>query len=219
MVTSLQARKKPLVGLDPTAYWLRANHATSCATEAVLFYNRYFVPKFALVTIQPSAVFETFFCYLVVLLSSKRKKKQNGKVPNHFPDFETRVLRKNTSNTKTVGNGSNTETLTFRRKTQNTANTHASGRVSVAKLDDHEAKTYRLPTTSQDFRNALTCARNKAKLKQAQLAAKLNTNAGNIAAYENGTLVPSPHIVSRLNVVLNCKLPKIEKVTIVPDEG
>lgn len=68
----------------------------------------------------------------------------------------------------------------------------------VHKLED-ETETFRHPTVSHQFSQALKQHRNSAKLTQDALAQKLSKPVSVIKNYENGTAIPDPGTVAALN--------------------
>lgn len=65
--------------------------------------------------------------------------------------------------------------------------------------------------TSHEFRIVLTQARCAKKLNQAQLAQQLNIQVSFIRDWENGKATPTGPQISKLQRILTCKLPKIDR--------
>lgn len=60
-------------------------------------------------------------------------------------------------------------------------------------------------------------ARTGKKLSQKQLAQLMNEKPSLIADYESGRAIPNGQVISKLNRVLGCKLPKIPKKKKIAD--
>jgi len=64
---------------------------------------------------------------------------------------------------------------------------------------------------THDFKMALMQARTAKGLKQAELAQRVQVPAKVIQEYENGKAQPDGQVISKLNRVLGCTLPKVKK--------
>ena len=74
---------------------------------------------------------------------------------------------------------------------------------------DKEKVTIKEP--SLDFQKALQQARMSNKMSQKDLALKLGMNLNTMVNYEKGKEVPTNLIISKLEKILNTKLPRIQK--------
>jgi ribosome-binding protein aMBF1 (putative translation factor) len=68
-----------------------------------------------------------------------------------------------------------------------------------------------LKEPSLDFQKALQQARMINKMSQKDLALKLGMNLNTMVNYEKGKEVPTNLIISKLEKILNTKLPRIQK--------
>ena len=68
-----------------------------------------------------------------------------------------------------------------------------------------------LKEPSLDFQKALQQARMANKMSQKDLALKLGMNLNTMVNYEKGKEVPTNLIISKLEKILNTKLPRISK--------
>ena len=68
-----------------------------------------------------------------------------------------------------------------------------------------------LKEPSLDFQKALQQARLANKMSQKDLALKLGMNLNTMVNYEKGKEIPTNLIVSKLEKILNTKLPRIQK--------
>ena len=71
-----------------------------------------------------------------------------------------------------------------------------------------------LKEPSLDFQKALQQARMVNKMSQKDLALKLGMNLNTMVNYEKGKEVPTNLIISKLEKILNTKLPRIQKKVI-----
>ena len=71
-----------------------------------------------------------------------------------------------------------------------------------------------LKEPSLDFQKALQQARLVNKMSQKDLALKLGMNLNTMINYEKGKEVPTNLIISKLEKILNTKLPRIQKKVI-----
>ena len=71
-----------------------------------------------------------------------------------------------------------------------------------------------LKEPSLDFQKALQQARMVNKMSQKDLALKLGMNLNTMVNYEKGKEVPTNLIISKLEKILNTKLPRISKKVI-----
>ena len=68
-----------------------------------------------------------------------------------------------------------------------------------------------LKEPSLDFQKALQQARMANKMSQKDLALKLGMNLNTMVNYEKGKEIPTNLIISKLEKLLNTKLPRIQK--------
>jgi ribosome-binding protein aMBF1 (putative translation factor) len=68
-----------------------------------------------------------------------------------------------------------------------------------------------LKEPSLDFQKALQQSRMVNKLSQKELALKLGMNMNTMINYEKGKEIPTNLIISKLEKILNTKLPRIQK--------
>ena len=71
-----------------------------------------------------------------------------------------------------------------------------------------------LKEPSLDFQKALQQSRMVNKLSQKELALKLGMNVNTMINYEKGKEIPTNLIISKLEKILNTKLPRIQKKVI-----
>ena len=71
-----------------------------------------------------------------------------------------------------------------------------------------------LKEPSLDFQKALQQSRMINKLSQKELALKLGMNVNTMINYEKGKEIPTNLIISKLEKILNTKLPRIQKKVI-----
>ena len=76
-------------------------------------------------------------------------------------------------------------------------------------VKDKDKVTLKEP--SLDFQKALQQARMANKMSQKDLALKLGMNLNTMVNYEKGKEVPTNLIISKLEKILNTKLPRISK--------
>jgi len=79
-------------------------------------------------------------------------------------------------------------------------------------VKDKDKVTLKEP--SLDFQKALQQARMVNKMSQKDLALKLGMNLNTMVNYEKGKEVPTNLIISKLEKILNTKLPRIQKKVI-----
>ena len=72
-----------------------------------------------------------------------------------------------------------------------------------------------LKEPSLDFQKALQQARMINKMSQKDLALKLGMNLNTMINYEKGKEVPTNLIISKLEKILNTKLPRIQKKVVL----
>lgn len=104
----------------------------------------------------------------------------------NFQDWETVVLKKEPKNTNT--------------------------KEKEVKIFNPDKITLKEP--SLDFQKALQQARLVNKLSQKELALKLGMNINTMVNYEKGKEIPTNLIISKLEKILNTKLPRIQKKVI-----
>ena len=66
-------------------------------------------------------------------------------------------------------------------------------------------------TIGHDFKMAMQKARTAAGLSQKDLATRVNEKQGVISDYESGRAIPNPGIISKIERVLGCHLPRPKK--------
>ena len=66
-------------------------------------------------------------------------------------------------------------------------------------------------TVGHDFKMALQKARAQRGMSQKDLATRVNEKQGVIADYESGRAIPNPGIISKIERVLGCHLPRPKK--------
>ena len=81
--------------------------------------------------------------------------------------------------------------------------------IVVTPKPDKDKVTLKEP--SLDFQKALQQARMANKMSQKDLALKLGMNLNTMVNYEKGKEVPTNLIISKLEKILNTKLPRINK--------
>ena len=134
-----------------------------------------------------------------------------SKCPRAVQDWEPLVIRKSTAQinrdkTRTAaarrdGNTETTDKVTSEQRAKSNKN---------RKLDEATDAEH-VPTVGIDFGRALLQARNAKGLTQKQLAAQLNIKPAIIQQYEQGKAQPNGQLISRLDRVLGCKLPRPSK--------
>lgn len=77
------------------------------------------------------------------------------------------------------------------------------------KVKDKDKVTLKEP--SLDFQKSLQQARMVNKMNQKDLALKLGMNLNTMVNYEKGKEIPTNLIISKLEKILNTKLPRIQK--------
>ena len=75
--------------------------------------------------------------------------------------------------------------------------------------EDNEVKAP--PKVSNELKKSLQQARISKKMSQKDLATKLNVPTKTITDYENGKIVPNNQFISKMEKILNVKLPRIKK--------
>ena len=83
---------------------------------------------------------------------------------------------------------------------------------SNEKIFNQDKVTLKEP--SLDFQKALQQARLVNKMSQKELALKLGMNLNTMVNYEKGKEIPTNLIISKLEKILNTKLPRIQKKVI-----
>ena len=78
----------------------------------------------------------------------------------------------------------------------------------IKEIKDKDKVTLKEP--SLDFQKALQQARMANKMSQKDLALKLGMNLNTMVNYEKGKEVPTNLIISKLEKILNTKLPRIQ---------
>jgi ribosome-binding protein aMBF1 (putative translation factor) len=81
--------------------------------------------------------------------------------------------------------------------------------IEIKQVKDKDKVILKEP--SLDFQKALQQARMVNKMSQKDLALKLGMNLNTMVNYEKGKEVPTNLIISKLEKILNTKLPRIQK--------
>ena len=81
---------------------------------------------------------------------------------------------------------------------------------SLNKLDQNET-IVSLPKTNLELKTAIQKGRIAKKMSQKQLASQMNVSVQMISQYENGKAIPNNSFISRIEKVLQVKLPRIKK--------
>jgi ribosome-binding protein aMBF1 (putative translation factor) len=81
----------------------------------------------------------------------------------------------------------------------------------TAPLSVKPAEKVTIKEPSLDFQKALQQSRMVNKLSQKELALKLGMNVNTMINYEKGKEIPTNLIISKLEKILNTKLPRIQK--------
>ncbi|EZG65880.1 putative multiprotein bridging factor type 1 [Gregarina niphandrodes] len=79
--------------------------------------------------------------------------------------------------------------------------------INAARLEQDDLQTA-LPKLTNSFRDALQKARMEKKMTQSQLAQAINEKPSVVADYESGRAIPNGQIITKLQKVLGCHLPK-----------
>merc|ERR1712080_678860 len=83
--------------------------------------------------------------------------------------------------------------------------------VRVAKVLDEDTSTFKTFSTTLEFRNLIIQSRIAKKLNQKELALRIGVNQSEIQKWESGKLAPNGLQKTKLQKILNIKLPKIKK--------
>lgn len=134
-----------------------------------------------------------------------------SKCPTAVQDWKPTVLRKSTASinrdktraaaAKRDGNVETSDKVTGEQRARSNKN---------RMLDEAEDPDH-LPTVGVDFGRTLLQARNAKGLTQKQLAAQLNIKPAIITEYEQGKAQPNGQLISRMDRILGCKLPRPSK--------
>ena len=81
----------------------------------------------------------------------------------------------------------------------------------MRKIEDDTDNFGSPKTVSDDLSRALMDARNAKRMTQKQLAAEINVTVSVIQAYENGTAIPQPNILNKIDRALGIHLPRGKK--------
>jgi len=81
----------------------------------------------------------------------------------------------------------------------------------ITKVKEFNPDKITLKEPSIDFQKALQQARLVNKISQKELALKLGMNLNTMINYEKGKEIPTNLIISKLEKILNTKLPRIQK--------
>lgn len=134
-----------------------------------------------------------------------------SKCPRHVQEWEPTVLRKSKSQINqdksrhaAALRAGNTET-SIKVTGEQRAHSDKNRKLDNADEPDH------LATVGVDFGRTLLQARNAKNLTQKQLAAQLNIKPAIIQEYEQGKAQPNGQLISRLDRILGCKLPRPSK--------
>lgn len=136
-----------------------------------------------------------------------------SKCPTAVQDWEPTVLRKSTASI----NRDKTRAAAAKRsgnvETSNKITGEQHARSNKNRMLDEAEDPDRLATVGVDFGRTLLHARNAKSLTQKQLAAQLNVKPSIIAEYEQGKAQPNGKLISRMDRILGCKLPRPAKRT------
>jgi putative transcription factor len=94
---------------------------------------------------------------------------------------------------------------------------HGAGIMSDKKLDD-ATEVGTIAKVDKALSKAIMQARTAKKMTQKELATKINEKPQVVAEYESGKAVPNPQIISKIERILGCKLPRPGKSKAAPKE-
>jgi putative transcription factor len=94
---------------------------------------------------------------------------------------------------------------------------HGTGIMSDKKLDD-ATEVGTIVKVDKNLSKAIMQARTAKKMTQKELATKINEKPQVVAEYESGKAVPNPQIISKIERMLGCKLPRPGKSKAAPKE-
>ncbi|GMI31879.1 hypothetical protein TrCOL_g12623 [Triparma columacea] len=83
---------------------------------------------------------------------------------------------------------------------------HSGANVNARKLEESEETKH--ATSGKSLGQAIMKARMAKKLTQKQLATAINEKPQVVGQYEQGSAIPNPQIISKLERQLNCRLPR-----------
>jgi len=134
-----------------------------------------------------------------------------SKCPRFEQQWEPTILRKSKAQinrdkdrvaaAKRAGNTETTDKVSGEQRAQSDKN---------RRLDD-AADAAPIATVGVDFGRSLLQARNAKGIKQKDLASRLNIKPAIIQEYEQGKAQPNGSLISRIERVLECKLPRPTK--------
>lgn len=131
-----------------------------------------------------------------------------SKCPPAVQDWETVVLRKTTAQIKRDKTRLNAAHREGTIETSGKVSGDQRARSDKNRKLDETTDAERVATVGVNFGRELLHARNAKQLTQKQLAAKLNIKPSVIQEYEQGKAQPNGQLISRLDRVLGCKLPR-----------
>ena len=116
-------------------------------------------------------------------------------------DWEPFILRKN----KIKSKQDKQEAIRKGNSEVKEKNTGKGESDKMRKLDE-ETETFKVETVNKSISKAIMEARTKLKMKQKDLATKVNVQPQIIQQYENGKAKPDIAVLRKLERVLKCKL-------------
>ena len=116
-------------------------------------------------------------------------------------DWEPFILRKN----KIKSKQDKQEAIRKGNSEVKEKNTGKGKSDKMRKLDE-ETETFKVETVNKSISKAIMEARTKLKMKQKDLATKVNVQPQIIQQYENGKAKPDIGVLKKLERVLKCKL-------------
>ena len=116
-------------------------------------------------------------------------------------DWEPFILRKN----KIKSKQDKQEAIRKGNSEVKEKNTGKGESDKMRKLDE-ETETFKIETVNKSISKAIMEARTKLKMKQKDLATKVNVQPQIIQQYENGKAKPDIAVLRKLERVLKCKL-------------
>jgi len=84
-------------------------------------------------------------------------------------------------------------------------------KVSKNQKVEEEQKDFHHASVGRDFTVALQRARMAKKWSQKDLAQRLNVKQSVINEYESGKVIPDSALIAKMNRMLGCKLPPVQK--------
>lgn len=90
--------------------------------------------------------------------------------------------------------------------------TNNNPKTNIIKKLEQNDNIVSLPKLNLELKTSIQKARLAKKMTQKQLASLMNVNVQMINQYENGKIIPNNNFISRLEKILNVKLPRIKKI-------